>query len=105
MRKKINLSNVEGFEWDKGNKSKSALKHKVKNSESEEIFSNNPVFLPDGLHSQTEDRWHAFGVTNKGRFLLVAITIRENKIRVISARNQNNREKKYYEKNKKNTKV
>jgi len=100
----INLKNVVNFEWNKGNREKNTLKHKVENSECEEAFFNNPVFLPDRLHSQTENRYHAFGVTNNERFLLIAFTIRKNKIRIISARNQDKKEKQYYLKNKQETK-
>ncbi len=80
------------------------MKHKVENSECEEVFFNNPVFLPDRLHSQIEDRYHAFGITNNGRFLLLAFTIRKNKIRVVSARNQDKKEKEYYQKNRREVK-
>lgn len=105
MRKKINFSNISGFEWDSGNKKKSVLKHNVKNSESEEIFSNKPVIAYDKSHSQTEDRYLAYGLTNKQRMLVIAFTLRNLKIRVISSRNQDKKEREFYEKNKKNTKI
>lgn len=105
MRKKINLSKVEGFEWDRGNKKKSLLKHKVKNKESEEVFLNRPVIVQDKSHSQNEDRYLAYGLTNKKRLLVIAFTIRNFKIRVISSRDQDKKERKFYEKNKKNTKI
>jgi uncharacterized DUF497 family protein len=104
MDKRINLPNVISFDWDKGNQEKNTLKHNVENSECEEVFFNNPVFLPDTVHSQIEDRYYAFGVTNNGRFLLIAFTIRKNKVRVISARTQDKKEKEYYHKQRKEVK-
>jgi len=40
--KKI-LLKCTGFEWDEGNKDKNWIKHKVSNSECEEIFFNQPL--------------------------------------------------------------
>lgn len=87
------------FEWDKGNIEKNLKKHKITNKEAEEIFFNNPLeIFADIKHSQIEKRFEAFGITNDGRWLTVIFTIRESKIRVISARNQNKKEGREYEK-------
>ena len=95
----INLSQLQGFSWDRGNLTKNWLKHKVYLNECEEIFFNKSLLiLPDKLHSQKEKRYHALGKTNNSRFLFVAFTIRNNKIRIISARDMNIKERKIYEK-------
>jgi len=87
------------FEWDKGNKEKNWLRHKVKFSEAEEIFFNRPLkTFYDIKHSQKKDRFAALGITNKGRKLTIIFTIRNKKIRVISARDQGKGERKLYEK-------
>lgn len=86
------------FTWDKNNKNKNWLKHKVESREAEEIFFNRPLkTLYDIKHSQKEGRFIALGITNKGRKLIIAFTIRDKKIRVISARNQSRKERKLYE--------
>jgi len=86
------------FQWDQANKDKSLKKHKVGFRESEEIFFNSPLkTLFDKSHSQTEERLIAFGKTNKGKRLFVSLTIRENKIRIISARPMSKKERQYYE--------
>ena len=92
------LSQLEGFDWDKGNSYKSILKHKVSAQESEEVFANKPlIILPDETHGQpVETRFHAFGKTLEGRLLLVSFTIRTKKIRVISARPMNAKEREFY---------
>ena len=86
-----------GFQWDKGNVDKNLLKHNVKNWECEQIFFNRPIIvLDDPKHSSTEKRWAAFGKTDTERFLVVIFTKRNNLIRIISARDMNKRERKFY---------
>ena len=93
------LEGCQGFQWDKGNSLKNWLKHGVARGEAEEVFFNEPLFLfEDEKHSGYEDRVLAFGHTDGGRCLIVAFTIRRNLIRVISARNMNNKERGVYEK-------
>ena len=87
------------FLWDKGNKEKNFKKHQVTDSESEEIFfDENKKIFKDKLHSGREERFIVLGKTNKNRLLFVVFTIRNEKIRIISARDINRKEKKLYEK-------
>lgn len=91
------------FQWDEGNSEKNVKKHNVENNETEEVFINDPVILPDRTHSGPEQRYYAFGVTNKGRYLLVAFTLRgnrEERIRPIMSRDQTKKERLYYHKEK-----
>ena len=93
------VENAQGFQWDKGNSLKNWLKHGVLRGEVEEVFFNEPLLLfEDEKHSQDEDRILALGRTDGGRFLVVAFTVRQNLIRVISARNMNHKERGAYEK-------
>lgn len=87
-----------GFDWDAGNTEKNWERHQVRQSEAEEVFFNGPVILPDAGHSQTELRWAAFGVTDGGRKLAIALTVRGEKIRVIMARDMSRRERRDYAK-------
>ncbi len=83
-----------GFEWDEDN----FLKNGVTASECEQIFFNRPLVNGKDLkHSKQESRYHALGHTDDGRRLFVVFTIRNNLIRVISARNMNQKERKVYE--------
>lgn len=87
------------FEWDKGNVDKNLIKHKVTFKEIEEVFVNKPLkTLEDVRHSQKENRFIAFGITNKKRKLYLVFTIRKANIRVISARDQSKKERGFYEK-------
>ena len=91
------LLHCEGFDWDKGNFDKSWIKHKVSPSESEQVFFNEDLLIVEDLeHSQKEDRFYALGRTDAGRFLFISFVIRENRIRVISARNMSRQERKDY---------
>ncbi len=93
------LQKCTGFDWDKGNKDKNWLKHRVSNSECEQIFFNRPLIVHfDERHSDKEDRFYALGHTDIGRMLFIVFTIRGTKIRVISARDMNRKERKIYRK-------
>lgn len=96
------LRKAERFSWDKGNIDKNWIKHKVKDKESEEVFFNLPLIVSfNEKHSiKTEKRFKTLGKTNQGKKLFIVFTIRKNKIRIISARKQNKKERRRYEKEK-----
>jgi hypothetical protein len=86
-----------GFEWDKGNLEKNKKSHDVENYECEQIFFGSPlIIIPDEKHSIGESRYAAFGRSLRGRLLTVVFTKRNDKIRVISARDMNKREREFY---------
>lgn len=92
------LENCEGFQWDKGNSPKSWLRHQVAEGEAEQAFFNEPLLvLADDQHSRRETRFQALGRTDDQRYLFIVFTVRENLIRVISARDMNRKEKTIYE--------
>ena len=87
------------FIWDKRNLDKNWRKHKVNNKECEEIFfDESKKISKDKFHSNREKRWILLGKTKKNRLLYLVFTIRNKKIRVISARGTNKKERKLYEK-------
>lgn len=93
------IPGLEGFIWDKGNKDKNLIKHNVTNTEAEEaFFDRDKVVSVDKIHSSKEDRFILIGETKKGRLLFITFTVRENKVRVISARDINRKERRLYEK-------
>lgn len=92
------LSNVTGFDWDENNREKNWERHQVSAGECEEVFFNLPLLLEDDpSHSQKEPRYYVLGHTIAGRRLFIAFTIREYKIRVISARDMSKKERSIYE--------
>jgi hypothetical protein len=96
---KISFSSLDGFEWDKGNVNKNRLKHNVDTSECEEVFFNNlRIIFEDTKHTnRLEKRYRVLGISTNGRKLALAITIRNNKIRVIMARDQSRKERALFE--------
>ncbi|OGM14189.1 hypothetical protein A3D84_03765 [Candidatus Woesebacteria bacterium RIFCSPHIGHO2_02_FULL_42_20] len=89
----LGFSKIEGFEWDEGNL-EHINKHGVNFKECEQVFVNRLILIKkDKKHSVNESRFRALGYTNNGRNLFIAFTVRAKKIRVISARDQNRKEK------------
>ena len=91
------LTQCEGFEWDEGNSHKNWLKHKVSPAECEQLFFNKPIVIEDDTkHSGAENRFYALGRTDSKRNLFIAFTVRNNRIRVISARDMSRKEREVY---------
>lgn len=96
----VDLSHIQGFQWDDGNRRKSSDKHNVSQSEAEQVFLNDPLLvLLDDQHSQTETRYNMLGRTDNHRLLHVTFTLRDRArlIRMISARDMNRKERTRYE--------
>ena len=90
------LSHIEGFDWDRSNIQKNWERHKVAFDECEEVFFHDPVLAPDLGHSEDEERYFAFGRTARGRLLTIVFTMRKDKIRIVSARDMNRKERERY---------
>lgn len=86
------------FQWDKGNIEKNK-KHNVEDKEAEEAFlDDGKVILKDKLHSTgLEERFILLGKTKRNRLLYVVFTQRDDKLRIISARDINKKEVYLYE--------
>jgi len=95
----ISLPEPIQFVWDTGNQNKNWKKHGVTAKEAEEVFINEPLlFLDDTKHSTDEKRHHVLGHTNIQRRLFIAVTVRDDFIRIISARDMSKKERRVYEK-------
>jgi len=87
-----------GFDWDEANGPKIWTKHEVSPMECEQVFFNLPVVADhDERHSSFEIRYYVLGQTDAGRRLFVVVTVREEHLRVISARDMSRKERKVYE--------
>jgi uncharacterized DUF497 family protein len=94
--KKI-LENCTGFEWDQGNITKNWDQHDVSHGECEQIFFNRPLIIKrDKEHSKLENRYYVLGRTNVNRLLFAVFTVRDHKIRIISARDMTETEMERY---------
>ncbi len=86
------------FEWDPKKASSNLRKHKVSFEEASTALSD-PMAATgtDPDHSIGEFRYVTFGISERGRLLLVAHTEQSETIRIISARLASKRERKIYE--------
>lgn len=92
------VKQVFEFEWDEGNSDK-PRKHGLTLEETEEAFlDDNKVIFGDWKHSAVEQRITLLGKTKRGRLLNITYTMRNKKVRVITARSINEKEVKLYEK-------
>lgn len=94
----IDVGDSTNFEWDKGNIDKSYQKHGITPNEAEEVFLDKDILLLEDIkHSQREERFEAIGKIVKGIILFIVFTVRKDKIRIISARIANKKERRQYE--------
>jgi len=87
------------FNWDAGNSTKSSKKHAVTTREAEEIFLLGQA-APLGVQVNpevSEERLGVVGATFEGRLLHVVFTLRDGKVRPISARPAHKKERELYE--------
>jgi uncharacterized DUF497 family protein len=86
------------FEWDPAKSRQNRRKHRITFHEAATVFGD-PLALtyPDPDHSVSESRFTTVGSSSAGRLLIVAHMDRNEKIRLISARELTSRELKYYE--------
>ena len=91
------LARTTGFDWDDGNREKNWLRHQVGAVECEQVFFNQPLIVAEDVkHSQTEVRFYALGRTDADRRLFVVFAVRDDLIRVISARDMSRKERRVY---------
>lgn len=86
------------LEWDEGKNAANIQKHGVSFEEAATVFGD-PLSdtFDDPDHSTEEYRFITIGTSEKGRLLMVAHTDREDRIRIISARELTGQERRSYE--------
>lgn len=85
------------FEWDDQKASGNMQKHGVTFDEAVSVFADElALTFVDTDHFENEDRSRTYGVSNKGRVLVVVHTERRNGIRIISARKATRYERSIY---------
>lgn len=86
------------FEWDPKKAKSNLRKHRVSFYEAATAFNDILSFtFEDEAHSDVELRYATLGMSYQGRILVVAHTMRGEKVRIISAREATPRERKWYE--------
>lgn len=86
------------FEWDVEKADGNLRKHGISFDEAKSVFLD-PLSITrsDPEHSTIEDRSVTIGASNAGRIIVVVHTERDERIRIISARAANPKERRDYE--------
>ena len=86
------------FEWDPKKAASNLHTHRVSFEEAATVFTDIFSFTyDDEAHSQVEQRYATLGLSNRGRVLVVAHTMRHDLVRIINARKATPRERRWYE--------
>ncbi len=93
----MEFSQASGFDWDEWNAPKIWEKHQVSQAECEQVFFNEPLVAGEDIeHSDQEQRFFVLGVTDQDRELFLVFALREDRIRVITARDMSRKERRVY---------
>jgi len=86
------------FEWDPEKAALNLAKHGVSFEEAKTVWDDyfNIEFFDDG-HSDEENRFLMIGESNVQRLLIISSTERDNRVRIISARELTPKERREYE--------
>jgi len=86
------------FEWDPHKAESNAAKHGVSFHEAATVFADRlSATFHDPDHSVEENRYITVGTSSNGHLLIVSHADRDDRIRIISARNTTRRERRIYE--------
>jgi uncharacterized protein len=87
------------FVWDSKKAKRNIRKHGISFEAAAVVFSDPLSFTyDDEAHSHAERRYATLGMSNRGRLLVVAHTMRGEQVRIISAREATPHERRWYEK-------
>jgi len=86
------------FEWDRKKAANNFRKHKVSFDEAVTVFYDPlSATFNDPEHSIGEERYITVGYSSTRRLLVVSYTARDDRIRIISTRRANTKEKRRHE--------
>ena len=86
------------FEWNAQKAASNLRKHGVSFDEAVSVFADaHALTFADTDHYESEDRSRTYGVSNKGRLLVVVHMERRENVRIISGRKATRYEKNIYE--------
>lgn len=86
------------FEWDDQKATSNLQKHGVSFDEAVSVFADTlALTFADTDHFESEERSRTYGISNKGRLLVVVHTERRDNVRIISARKATRYEKGIYD--------
>lgn len=89
----LGLQRLTGFEWDVAKSEANLTKHGLDFDEAAEVFYDRVALRRSDRNN--EERWIAVGLSH-GRIVSVIFTLRDDKIRIISARHPRPNEERDY---------
>lgn len=90
------------FEWDPRKAAENLRKHGVSFDEASTVFDDSLAgIIFDEDHSEEENRYIIMGMSKNDRYLVVGFVDREPKVRIITARAADPKERREYEQRKK----
>jgi uncharacterized DUF497 family protein len=88
------LDGLKGFDWGTHNAGHVA-RHGVAPAEVEEAVER-PHAITPAKDAAGEKRWKFFGTSAAGRYLVVVFTLRDDRLRPVTAHTMNRRERRIY---------
>jgi len=86
------------FEWHGANAAANKRKHSVSFDEAATVFADTLAHVfPDKDHSDDETRFLIIEMSDAGRVLVISHTDREERTRIVSAREATRKERTFYE--------
>ena len=86
------------FEWDPAKATANVTKHGVAFEQAITVFGDPlEMTISDDFHSRAEQRFISMGRSESGRLIVVVYTERDQRVRIISAREATPRERRQYE--------
>ncbi len=83
------------FDWNDEN-IRHVAKHDVTPEEAEQVLLGDPLEINFDADRNGEERWTYLGETARGRILMVIMTLRDKKMRVVTAFDAGSRDKRIY---------
>jgi len=80
----IHLPGTSGFEWDAFNTGHIA-RHGLRALDVEQALANDPATIRSVVAGTGEERWFSVGPDGTGRLLAVVWTMRDSRVRVVTA--------------------
>ena len=81
----LDQQRAEGFEWDAANLEKIEARGFSAADVERAFLNGRGTVFPDRKHSEEEQRYWLIGVTDRGRHITVPFTMRDERIRPITA--------------------
>lgn len=81
----LDMDDMSGFEWDRANTDKVEARGFTIADVERAFLNGRGTYFPDRRHAEHEERFWLIGVTDDGRHITVPFTVREDRLRPITA--------------------